>query len=399
MTSYAHVAASTRFPFSAVVSIHVTYSDGSRARGSGAVVGRNDVVTSAHVVGEEDGLRVRSIEVRPAHDDGRLPFGAFKATHWTWYPVDEDGDGLLGIRDIERDYAILTVENPEPIGDVTGWFGLSANAATPSRHIYLESAGYPGGPQPLSGDLSMIRTWGYEYFDGRVIEHDFWDETGQDWAGGSGSAFWQDRADGPHVVAVLSTSASATYIDAGVFGDLVDWMADNDPQRLIGGRGADRLAGGFKDDVIVGKRGADILRGGGGDDLIRGGGGADRLKGGAGRDELRGDNGRDRLDGGGGRDSLVGGPGADFLDGGPGRDVARGGDDTFWFARGDGRGNLVKDFDPERDGIAIGVGASRLAHLDFERRGDDALLAFANVTVRFEDVSPGDLRGSEIDFV
>ena len=40
----------TGHPHSAVVHIEVTYPDGTQASGSGAVVGRNDVLTASHVI-------------------------------------------------------------------------------------------------------------------------------------------------------------------------------------------------------------------------------------------------------------------------------------------------------------------------------------------------------------
>jgi len=401
MTSYERVRDTTAFPFSAVVSVHVTYSDGSQFRGSGAVVGQNDVLTSAHLVQSADGMHVRSIEVRPGFDNGELPFGSFKASHWTHKSVDRDGDGLISRSEVARDYALLTVEKPEPIGNVTGWFGIRSNTATAGQSLYLDSAGYPSGPQWPFGDLEMLRTWGYEYFDGQVIEHNLQGETFRDWSGGSGSPFWQNRRGDPHVVAILSTSDTATYIDTRVFEDLTKWMADNDPQRLVGTAKRDILEGGFRDDVLSGLGGNDLLRGAGGDDLLRGGRGSDTLAGWSGNDTLFGHSGPDKLIGGRGSDRLFGGPGPDILDGGRGPDILTGGGgaDTFLFRKNDGRADIVRDFDPDQDSIAIGAGASRKTDLRFASDGDDAILAFANVSVTFEDITRPDLIRSDFDFI
>jgi Ca2+-binding RTX toxin-like protein len=55
-------------------------------------------------------------------------------------------------------------------------------------------------------------------------------------------------------------------------------------ERLVGGSGAESLAGGRGDDLIDGRGGADELSGGRGDDLIRGGPGRDTIDAGPGDD-------------------------------------------------------------------------------------------------------------------
>ena len=169
MSFYGRVFDTTAYPYSAIVSIDVTYADGSGVTGSGAVVGRNDVLTSAHVVQPDDGSEVHTIEVTPAYDDGQTPFGKYEASHWTWYTIDEDGDGLLDREDVRWDYAVLTVEDPDPIGDATGWFGIQSDTTIPNQFVFLESAGYPSGPQSPYGDLEMFYTRDYEFFDGEAL--------------------------------------------------------------------------------------------------------------------------------------------------------------------------------------------------------------------------------------
>jgi uncharacterized delta-60 repeat protein len=109
------------------------------------------------------------------------------------------------------------------------------------------------------------------------------------------------------------------------------------PATIIGTRGADRLEGTHRRDVIVAlggqdsvraRDGADLVCAGPGNDRVAGGGGRDSLRGERGRDLLRGQGGNDRLLGGTGRDSLRGGPGRDDLRGGPGRDRLQGGAGT-----------------------------------------------------------------------
>lgn len=80
----------------------------------------------------------------------------------------------------------------------------------------------------------------------------------------------------------------------------------------LGTRGANRLRGTPRRDVISGLGGADVIRGLGGNDIVCGGKGPDRILGNAGNDLLIGNAGNDRLIGGRGKDRIRGGTGRDF---------------------------------------------------------------------------------------
>ena len=115
--------------------------------------------------------------------------------------------------------------------------------------------------------------------------------------------------------------------DDGLLGE-GDMVAD-DIERIIGGKGSDRLRGGpvhtsFLEAVPI--RFGTSLYGHQGNDVLRGSRVPDTLSGGRGDDRLRGGRGRDRLHGGKRFDELTGGPGRDGLHGGDGRDVLLAGD-------------------------------------------------------------------------
>ena len=74
--------------------------------------------------------------------------------------------------------------------------------------------------------------------------------------------------------------------------------------KILGGRGHQRMWGGSHDDTMEGRRGHDYLNGEEGDHLLRGGRGPDRLQGGPGGDLLNGKRGDDRCTGGGGDDRV-----------------------------------------------------------------------------------------------
>jgi Ca2+-binding RTX toxin-like protein len=100
-------------------------------------------------------------------------------------------------------------------------------------------------------------------------------------------------------------------------GDGADWIE--------AAGGFDTVSGGAGDDTILGQAGADSLSGEAGDDVLKGGIGPDALMGGSGDDWLEAGDGADFLQGHDGSDTLSGQAGADTLDGGPGHDLLQGG--------------------------------------------------------------------------
>lgn len=116
---------------------------------------------------------------------------------------------------------------------------------------------------------------------------------------------------------------------------------------MYGGDGADRLTGGFGQDVIYGEGGDDqisdqstratanwdnYLFGGDGNDWILGSWGNDQISGGADNDSLYGSDGIDYLWGEDGSDLLEGGNGNDALWGGNGNDRLSGQQGDDWLA-------------------------------------------------------------------
>lgn len=409
------VADSTDDPFRSIVSIFVTYANGAQSRGTGVVIGPNDVLTAAHVVEDSrfDGA-VRSIEVIPGYDEGEEPFGSFRASDRAFFPADPDGDGLLSDQDVAFDYAVLTVEQPRPIGRVVEGFGVLAEAVRPGGSLFLELVGYPGFAETRFGEPDMIRATGTEFFDGLVIVHDYTDETGLEWAGASGSPMFVMRNGEPFVAGIFSTSATAAFISTRAFSDITEWAAENGDggaavpgRRIAGTAAADRQTGGAGSDTLDGGGGADRLQGLAGDDSLIGGAGADSLIGGAGFDTLSGGSGRDlmkggagaeTMEGGGGADRLLGAAGDDDLQGGGGADTLTGGAgaDVFAFAL---RGGLdtVTDFEQPSDFIAFDSGPRSFAELDIFQSGADTIVEYAGGRIRLLDQRASDF--DEVDFL
>ena len=205
--------------------------------------------------------------------------------------------------------------------------------------------------------------------------------------GGRGKAL---DADGKRDVRLytLDKKTAMEVVYAGDGDDRIEgWRAG---ERLEGGRGRDRIDGGRGDDRLDGGEGRDRLRAGADDDRLDGGSGADRLEGGGGRDRLEGGSGRDRLKGGDGRDVLEGEGGRDILVGGGGADV-------FVLERRSGR-DVVRDFDRGTDRIDVSDVASRMRHLDIDRRGDDAVIEARGSVIVLEDTRAGRLDADDFLF-
>ena len=91
---------------------------------------------------------------------------------------------------------------------------------------------------------------------------------------------------------------------------------------IVGTRGADRIQGSMRRDVIVARGGSDTIHALGGNDLICAGQGHDRVFGQGGRDAMFGGRGNDVVIGGHGRDAMYGGLNRDRCNGQGGRDRA-----------------------------------------------------------------------------
>lgn len=340
----------TAFPYSAVVRVVVTFVDGSVVYGSGAVVGRNDVLTAAHVVGATDPVAVRNVRVQPAYDDGRTPFGNFDAVGWQASQLIPDGDRFITFDEVRRDYAILTVGGNEGIGVITGQFDLRA-APTGFGRTEVAVAGYP----TVAGGDSMTLGRGFVRNTDDLLTTFL---NAGDLRGLSGGGIWVEGGSGPEIIGVYSSTGGHAALDREDLAILNRWIAQNDvtrwrgssadesrsgdfrDDRLVGKRGDDDLFGGGGSDRLAGGRGADDLRGGPGDDLVYGGPGADNLRGGAGSDRLKGDRGPDRIVAGRGDDELSGGKGADRVVGQRGADDLSGGDGEDFLRGGPGRDEL-----------------------------------------------------------
>jgi Ca2+-binding RTX toxin-like protein len=193
----------------------------------------------------------------------------------------------------------------------------------------------------------------------------------------------------------------------------INGIGNAEDTQILGNAGANKLEGGAGADTLLGGRGDDTLLGEEGDDSLSGGSGADALVGGAGNDVFQisdalaqafearnggtdlvqssvsftlgnhlenllltgngaiggagnglanvitGNNAANTLSGGDGADTLFGGGGADTLLGGDGGDELTGaaGADRFLFGSLAERGDVITDFTPRQDILAVSAAA------------------------------------------
>jgi Ca2+-binding RTX toxin-like protein len=348
LTNYVGPGAAASDPFRAIVYILATFSDGSRASGSGVVVGTNDVLTAAHVIySESAGGLATEITVYAGRDGGNLPYGAADVQAASYYQIDLDSEGLISTTESANDVAILGLTTA--LGDQTGVFVIDPTPTSGNFHV----TGYPGvyadatGPR-LTDDIGTAQP------DGDSLI--FFNSDLEINSGNSGGPVWYSDNGIEYVVSVVSTSGWGINLSTQKL-VLDDWIAGNDYL----------LNPVIFDNNITGSSDDDILTGSGGNDLIRGLAGNDQLSGGSGNDVIYGNQGTDTIDGGDGQNTLFGGQQNDVLTGGNGDDVIYGnfqadfmrgtdGDDLLW----GGQNN---------DTLQGGIGNDTL----IGNRGDDAL--------------------------
>jgi V8-like Glu-specific endopeptidase len=268
----------TAFPNSAIVYVEVQYRDGFRARGSGTIVGVNDVLTAMHVVYQPDhGGWATGIFVSPGADTSPLqkPYGTFtdwgqidsRTTNW-----DSNGDRMLYDSEAQWDIAVIGMRSP--IGYTTGWLGLESQPSDFTGTM----VGYP-----KSGAGMMAES---VYADASA-SYGVYDIDGDLGPGASGGPLLYESGGSTYVAGVLSSGNGIESTYAGLFGTGTwDWLigviAANDdliagtPSAAItGSPAADTLFGDALANTIAALDGNDWIKGGFGNDIIDGGNGID----------------------------------------------------------------------------------------------------------------------------
>lgn len=127
-------ADTSKFPFSAIVKLKVTFPDGTTGWGTGALIGPDKVVTAEHVVySERHGGHASTMEVLPGYSDGTTVCRRTKVKGFSHGTHQGCHNGA------KCDVAVLTLE--DSIGCNTGWFGMKRFSEADLSDVYI--AGYP----------------------------------------------------------------------------------------------------------------------------------------------------------------------------------------------------------------------------------------------------------------
>lgn len=218
MTRYIDEA-SGQFPYAAMTYIEATFPDGTRVSGSGTMVGRNDVLTAAHVVYDPRlGGAAESVQIEPGRDAFNRPFGSFNGARIDYFELASKTAGRLTQSESERDFALVGLD--EAVGDTTGWFSLGAYDAAQDYRV----TGYPSDYRDDSGPRMMEDTLSPRldsFFD------TLWLDGADISPGSSGGPLWYADDNIPTLVGAVSTDSWATAVEAQ-YNTLQRWIAGND---------------------------------------------------------------------------------------------------------------------------------------------------------------------------
>jgi Ca2+-binding RTX toxin-like protein len=307
------------FPASSVVFIQVRFGSSLQwFNASGVIVGKNDILTAAHVVYSPDHGPLAEIRIFANYDPDRggtpidtagLTFQYF--LEYEPYAGDSliQGDERFGSRaGSETDIALINLDQ-----NVLQYGMMWIDPIQYSGAAYV--TGFPGfyGFNPMQ-DIGFVSDGGVDNY----INISALDIHG----GNSGGPVWAYDGIFPSVMGVVSTALAAADVD-DYWRTLQTMMNDND--FMIGDQGLtwsgqttdENITGMSGIDIINGDQGADKIYGWEGNDILRGGRGsfADTLDGMQDDDLLYGEDGNDILEGGDGNDTIYGGNGADVING------------------------------------------------------------------------------------
>lgn len=222
------------YPYRSVVMLVVTYPDGSQARGSGALVGRNDILTGTHVLYSPDkGGWASSISLYAGVDYNsrtnqfesppqiRLDAFAWEARGWPNQVFEDGSHSTLTWDEAQYDVALLGLS--VAIGDQLGWFGMAAGYDWPQWAYQL---GYPAeGTGMMYGDAWIERASHYGVYNARSPLSDIMGN------GSSGGPLYVYDNGSPYIIGVKTSGSSteSTWADIGfVFDQLMSFIDTND---------------------------------------------------------------------------------------------------------------------------------------------------------------------------
>lgn len=261
-----------QYPYTAVVHLEVTFADGSQVRGSGAVVGRNDILTATHVLFSPDaGGWATHVRVLAGVDYNSLlgryesasqaDLGSFtwRANAWPHATFEDDDHYTLTFAESQYDVALLGLN--KAIGEQVGWFGLAAGYDTPQ---WAYQIGYPQG----SSGMMQSEVWVTR--ESAFAVYSAYGTPGLHMGpGSSGGPLYVYNDGNPYLIGVKSSgSANASHwADIGLlYDELTTLMRDNDTLLPPVTGGQQRGTPG--NDLFRASLSADLIDGGDGLDTV-----------------------------------------------------------------------------------------------------------------------------------
>ncbi len=215
-----------QYPNTAVVYITARWGSATYS-GSGVLVGKNDVLTAAHVIySAEFGRLADEIWIYPSYDPDDTTNARFAPVFVQYFPdFDPDNDGYVITGDFyrtsyagsEKDIALLTLS--DDLSTRFGSFGIDPTFSGGTVGVI----GYPGvyGRQPMfdSGTVTRSSVDNTLYIGANLEVN----------PGNSGGPIYYDHGSGPYLVGLVSTRSAATFI-GGHWNWLQQALVENDSE-------------------------------------------------------------------------------------------------------------------------------------------------------------------------
>jgi len=217
----------TEYPYRAAVSIYVRWSNGTTSRGSGTMIGRNDVLTAAHVVYNPSRGSAVHISVIPGQNGANAPYGISDAGTWNYYQISRTSNGNLTRSTASHDLAVIGLR--QNTGDTTGTFGYRSNVSSSiTRNLIHYPSASAVGFQDLRQILSTATVGSSStninpFSSNRVLDiSDLGTSNGS-----SGGGIYQLTGGNRYVTGVVSTGSWGAYINSDRYNQITNWANGN----------------------------------------------------------------------------------------------------------------------------------------------------------------------------
>lgn len=225
----------TESPYRYIVMLTATFPDGSRTYGTGALIGRNDILTATHVVyspalgGWATGLELAigidyNNRTNRFESQSLVELDSFRWTinAWPQQTYTDGNNNLLSWGESQYDVALVGIS--KAIGDTTGWFGLAAGYNSPQ---WAYQIGYPSGSTGMMLGKAWIEHGGYY----SVYNADIRNGSDIMGPGSSGGPLYVYEDGSPYIIGVKSSGSEtySTWADIGMlYSQLLTYRNDND---------------------------------------------------------------------------------------------------------------------------------------------------------------------------